>query len=58
LTVAVNINGTLQSIEVDPSTPLLYVLRNDLQLNGAKYGCGLRDLPLSPERVKAALGVT
>jgi nicotinate dehydrogenase subunit A len=34
LTVAVNINGTLQSIEVDPSTPLLYVLRNDLQLNG------------------------
>jgi nicotinate dehydrogenase subunit A len=40
LTVAVNINGTLQSIDVDPSTPLLYVLRNDLQLNGA-YGCGL-----------------
>ena len=41
MTVAVNINGTLQSIDVDPSTPLLYVLRNDLQLNGAKYGCGL-----------------
>src|ERR1700722_11812424 len=41
LTVAVNINGTLQSVDVDPSTPLLYVLRNDLQLNGAKYGCGL-----------------
>jgi aerobic-type carbon monoxide dehydrogenase small subunit (CoxS/CutS family) len=41
LTVAVNINGTLQSIDVDPSMPLLYVLRNYLQLNGAKYGCGL-----------------
>jgi mono/diheme cytochrome c family protein len=37
LTVAVNINGTLHSIDVDPSTSRLYVLRNDLQLNGAKY---------------------
>jgi aerobic-type carbon monoxide dehydrogenase small subunit (CoxS/CutS family) len=41
VTVAVNINGTLRSIDVDPSMPLLYVLRNYLQLNGAKYGCGL-----------------
>jgi nicotinate dehydrogenase subunit A len=41
LIVAVNINGTLRSIDVDPSMPLLYVLRNYLQLNGAKYGCGL-----------------
>lgn len=41
MTVAVNINGTLRSIDVDPSMPLLYVLRNYLQLNGAKYGCGL-----------------
>ena len=41
MTVAVNINGTLRSIDVDPSMPLLYLLRNYLQLNGAKYGCGL-----------------
>ena len=41
MTVSVNINGTLRSIDVDPSMPLLYVLRNYLQLNGAKYGCGL-----------------
>jgi nicotinate dehydrogenase subunit A len=41
LIVAVNINGTLRPLDVDPSMPLLYVLRNYLQLNGAKYGCGL-----------------
>jgi aerobic-type carbon monoxide dehydrogenase small subunit (CoxS/CutS family) len=36
-----NVNGTRHSVDVDPSTPLLYVLRDDLELNGAKYGCGL-----------------
>jgi len=35
------VNGRPQTVEVDPSTPLLYVLRNDLGLNGAKFGCGL-----------------
>jgi len=35
------INGSDHAIDVDPSTPLLYVLRNDLGLLGAKYGCGL-----------------
>jgi nicotinate dehydrogenase subunit A len=35
------LNGTDQSIDTDPDTPLLYVLRNDLKLNGAKFGCGL-----------------
>ncbi|MGB7792362.1 MAG: (2Fe-2S)-binding protein, partial [Terrimicrobiaceae bacterium] len=30
-----------QVLDVDPETPLLYVLRNDLQLNGPKFGCGL-----------------
>lgn len=34
------VNGNPHSIDVDPETPLLYVLRNDLQLNGAKFGCG------------------
>lgn len=36
-----NINGRVQEVEAEPSTPLLYVLRNDLGLNGAKFGCGL-----------------
>jgi nicotinate dehydrogenase subunit A len=35
------VNGRTQSVEADPDTPLLYVLRNDLQLNGPKFGCGL-----------------
>lgn len=34
------VNGNTHSVEVDPETPLLYVLREDLQLNAAKFGCG------------------
>lgn len=36
-----HVNGRVQHVTVDPSTPLLYVLRNDLGLIGAKLGCGL-----------------
>ena len=36
-----HVNGALRSVEVDPSTPLLWVLRDELGLTGAKYGCGL-----------------
>ena len=39
--ISLKVNGTTQVVEVDPDTPLLYVLRNDLQLNGPKFGCGL-----------------
>jgi nicotinate dehydrogenase subunit A len=35
------VNGRTHSIDADPDTPLLYVLRDHLQLNAAKYGCGL-----------------
>src|SRR5262245_36654268 len=38
--VMVAVNGRTVSVEVDPQTPLLYVLRNDLALNGPKLGCG------------------
>lgn len=38
--LALRVNGAARSVTVDPDTPLLYVLRNDLELNGAKYGCG------------------
>jgi aerobic-type carbon monoxide dehydrogenase small subunit (CoxS/CutS family) len=41
MTVTLNVNGRDHAIDGDPSTPLLYVLRDDLALNGAKYGCGL-----------------
>ena len=39
--VTLDVNGRAHPIDADPSTPLLYVLRNDLELNAAKFGCGL-----------------
>src|SRR5215475_67068 len=41
MVVSLKVNGTVHSVTADLDTPLLYVLRNDLQLNGAKFGCGL-----------------
>jgi nicotinate dehydrogenase subunit A len=35
------VNGVPHQLDIDPSTPLLYALRNQLGLHGAKYGCGL-----------------
>ena len=35
------VNGVSRSVPAEPDAPLLYVLRNDLELNGAKFGCGL-----------------
>ena len=35
------VNGSGRSVTVEPDTPLLYVLRNDLELNGPRFGCGL-----------------
>jgi nicotinate dehydrogenase subunit A len=39
--ITLNVNGSRRSVPAEPDTPLLYVLRNDLALNGAKFGCGL-----------------
>ncbi len=39
--INLTVNGRSHRIDADPMTPLLYVLRDDLQLNGAKFGCGL-----------------
>ena len=36
-----SVNGQSHQIEADADTPLLYILRNDLELNGPKFGCGL-----------------
>ena len=39
--VSLKVNGAVHSVVAEPDTPLLYVLRNDLGLNAAKFGCGL-----------------
>jgi nicotinate dehydrogenase subunit A len=41
MSITLSVNGVAHSIVADPRTPLLYVLRNDLGLNGPKFGCGL-----------------
>jgi nicotinate dehydrogenase subunit A len=39
--VKLNVNGQDHEVDAEPGTPLLYVLRDDLKLNAAKFGCGL-----------------
>jgi nicotinate dehydrogenase subunit A len=39
--VALTVNGQSHQLDAEPDTPLLYVLREELKLNAAKYGCGL-----------------
>ena len=39
--LTLNINGTRHQVDVDPDTPLLWVLRDTLGLTGTKYGCGV-----------------
>jgi aerobic-type carbon monoxide dehydrogenase small subunit (CoxS/CutS family) len=41
MAVTLNVNGAAHEVDADPATPLLYVLRDHLALNGAKFGCGL-----------------
>ncbi|MBB6252065.1 (2Fe-2S)-binding protein [Nitrospirillum iridis] len=41
MTITLTVNGVDHAVDAPPDTPLLYVLRDDLALNGAKYGCGL-----------------
>ncbi len=38
---SLTVNGRTRVVDVDPTTPLLYVLRNDLELKGPRFGCGL-----------------
>jgi len=40
-TIRLTVNGRIHDVDAAPDTALLYVLRNDLELNGPKYGCGL-----------------
>jgi isoquinoline 1-oxidoreductase alpha subunit len=38
--IALNINGKARDVDVDPSTPLLWVIRDNLSMTGTKFGCG------------------
>lgn len=40
MTIELEVDGQTRTVDADPGTPLLYVLRNDLGLNGPKFGCG------------------
>ena len=40
-TVTLKVNGKTHALDVDPSTPLLFILRNDIGLQGPRFGCGL-----------------
>ena len=39
--IALTVNGRPRTVDTDPTTPLLYVLRDNLELNGPRFGCGL-----------------
>lgn len=41
MTIRLTVNGRIHDVDAAPDTALLYVLRNDLELNGPKFGCGL-----------------
>ena len=41
MAISITVNGRRHAVQAAPDTPLLYVLRNELQLNGPKYGCGV-----------------
>lgn len=39
--ISINVNGATHGVDADGETPLLYILRNDLKLKGARFGCGI-----------------
>ena len=39
--LTLKVNGRMHTLDIDPSTPLLYILRNDLGMQGPRFGCGL-----------------
>jgi isoquinoline 1-oxidoreductase subunit alpha len=41
MTIQLNVNGRSHAVDVDPSTPLLWVLRDEIGLTGTKFGCGI-----------------
>ena len=53
--VKLQVNGATHEVDVDPATPLLYVLRNDLDLHGPRFGCGLGQCSVCAVMVDGAL---
>ena len=41
MSISIEVNGRMRAVDADGETPLLYALRNDLKLKGARFGCGL-----------------
>jgi len=41
MATTINVNGQVHVVDADDTTPLLYILRNDLKLKGARFGCGI-----------------
>ena len=52
--ISFRVNGKNQTVDAEPDMPLLYALRNDLKLNGPKFGCGL-SLSAAPARSFASV---
>ena len=52
--ISLRVNGRTRTINVEPATPLLYVLRNDLELQGPRFGCGLGQCGACTVLVKGA----
>jgi isoquinoline 1-oxidoreductase subunit alpha len=41
MSISLNVNGKAVSVDADPSTPILWALRDNLELTGTKFGCGM-----------------
>jgi aerobic-type carbon monoxide dehydrogenase small subunit (CoxS/CutS family) len=54
MSTTLKVNGKMHTLDVDPSTPLLYILRNDLGLQGPHFGCGLGQCGLCTVIIKGA----
>ncbi len=52
--ITLKVNGATHALDIDPSTPLLYILRNDLGLQGPRFGCGLGQCGLCTVIIKGA----
>jgi len=52
--ITLRVNGRARTVDVEPTAPLLYVLRNDLELQGPRFGCGLGQCGACTVLVKGA----
>ena len=55
--ITLKVNGLYYEIDADPDTPLLYVLRDEIKLNAAKFGCGLDVVAQDIEQRRIRVGI-